>query len=114
MHSSCGAASAKCCVPQLVLRGVSCNMGCHMSSCKLADKVIVSSVRESDDTEEQGTSPVGESANARDVSDAFGTIRVFRMHNGDVAMDNSLHCEGRYMRFVHGKCRQSKISEFWH
>lgn len=79
----------------------------------MTDEAIIESVREADDTEDQEDKHA-EKPNPRVVLDALDTLRsFFAAHDDDVAMDHFFQCEGRALKLLHGKGRQSKLTDFW-
>lgn len=81
---------------------------------EVTDEAIVSSVCEAGDPDEQRPEQPEKTTSPQDVLNAFDTIRsFFGEHDDDVAMDHFLQCESRGMKLLHGKARQSKLTDFW-
>ena len=81
---------------------------------EVTDEAIVSSVCEAGDPDEQRPEQPEKTTSPQDVPNAFDTIRLFfGEHDDDVAMDHFLQCESRGMKLLHGKARQSKLTDFW-
>lgn len=79
---------------------------------EVTDEAIIESVREADTEDQEETH--AEKPNSRVVLDALDTLRsFFGAHDDDVAMDHFFQCEGRALKLLHGKGRQSKLTDFW-
>lgn len=98
MHRLCCAVSGTFCV----LSGV--YMGGQMSDRESTDETIVSSMHETDDTEEQGTSHREKTTNPWDVLDAFDTILAFLgTHKTDVTKGQLAALRRKIYALMHDK-----------
>ncbi|KAH8030608.1 hypothetical protein HPB51_010439 [Rhipicephalus microplus] len=79
---------------------------------EVTDEAIIESLGQAEDTKDQEETHV-EKPNPRVVLDPLDTLRsFFGGHGENVAMEHFFQCEGRALKLLRGKGRQSKSTDF--